>query len=105
VATAEGTGAVTDVEAGRIGSSLEDFLAEEGILEEVQAQALKEVIAWQIEQAMAAQKLSKSAMAARMATSRAQLDRLLDPKNTSVTLHTLQKAAAAVGRRLRLELV
>ena len=96
---------MTDVEAGRIGSSLEDFLAEEGILKEVQAQALKEVIAWQIEQAMAAQKLSKSAMAARMVTSRAQLDRLLDPKNTSVTLHTLQKAAAAVGRRLRLELV
>lgn len=96
---------MTETEKGRIGSSFDDFLKEEGIYEEVQAQALKEVIAWQIEQAIKAQNLTKSAMARRMATSRAQLDRLLDPKNTSVTLHTLQKAAAVVGRRLRLELV
>ena len=71
----------------------------------MQAQALKEVIAWQTEQEMKAKQITKSAMAERMQTSRAQLDRLLDPKNTSVTLHMLQKAAAVVGRRLRLELV
>ena len=94
-----------ETELGRIGSSLEDFLDEEGIREEVQAQALKEVLAWQIAQEMSAAGLSKTAMAKRMATSRAQLDRLLDPTNTSVTLHTLQKAAMVVGRRLRLELV
>ena len=96
---------MTETERGRIGSSFEDFLKEEGIYEEVQAQALKEVIAWQIEQAMRTGGITKTAMAKRMATSRAQLDRLLDPNNTSVTLHTLQKAAAVVGRRLRLELV
>jgi antitoxin HicB len=105
VEAVEGVGAVTDAERGSIGSPFEDFLEEEGIREEVQAQALKEVLAWQIEQAMKAQSLTKSAMARRMETSRAQLDRLLDPTNTSVTLHTLQKAAAVVGRRLRLELV
>jgi hypothetical protein len=71
----------------------------------MKAQALKEVLAWQIEREMKAAQLTKTAMAKRMATSRAQLDRLLDPTNTSVTLHTLQKAAAVVGRRLRLELV
>ena len=63
------------------------------------------MLAWQIEQEMKAAGLTKTAMARRMSTSRAQLDRLLDPMNTSVTLHTLQKAAAVVGRRLRLELV
>jgi hypothetical protein len=96
---------MTEVEKGHIGSSFESFLDEEGIREELQAQALKEVLAWQLEEAMKAEKLTKAAMAKRMDTSRAQLDRLLDPKNTSVTLHTLQKAAAVVGRRLRLELV
>lgn len=100
----ERAGAVTQVEKGHIGSSFDDFLEEEGIREEVQAQALKEVLAWQLEQAMNTEKLTKTAMAKRMETSRAQLDRLLDPKNTSVTLHTLQKAAAVVGRKLRLEL-
>ena len=94
-----------DAEQGRIGSSFDDFLDEDGIREEVQAQALKEVLAWQIEQEMKAAHLTKTAMARRMATSRAQLDRLLDPANTSVTLHTLQRAATVVGRRLRLELV
>ena len=96
---------MTELEKGHIGSSFDDFLEEEGIREEVQAQARTEVLAWQLEQAMQAGKLTKAAMAKRMETSRAQLDRLLDPKNTSVTLHTLQKAAAVVGRRLRLELV
>ena len=88
-----------------VGSSFHDFLAEEGLLEEATEHAVKRVLAWQIEQEMKARKLTKTAMAQRMATSRAQLDRLLDPKNTSVTLHTLQRAAAVLGRRLRLELV
>jgi hypothetical protein len=96
---------MTNTEQGRIGSSLEDFLDKESIGEEVQAQALKEVLAWQIAQEMSAAGLSKTAMAKRMATSRAQLDRLLDPTNTSVPLRTLQMAALVVGRRLRLELV
>ena len=96
---------MSEGEKGRIGSSFDDFLDEAGIREEVEAQALKEVLAWQIEQEMKAVGLTKSAMARRMSTSRAQLDRLLDPANTSVTLHTLQKAASVVGRRLRLELV
>ena len=88
-----------------IGSSFEDFLKEEGIYEEVQAQAVKEVLAWQIEQAIKTQGLTKAEMARRMQTSRVQLDRLLDPKNTSVTLHTLQRAAAILGKRVRLDLV
>ena len=95
---------MSEGEKGRIGSSFDDFLDEEGIREEVEMQALKEVLAWQIEQEMKAVGLTKSAMARRMSTSRAQLDRLLDPANASVTQHTLQKAAAVVGRRLRLEL-
>jgi antitoxin HicB len=88
-----------------IGSSFEDFLKGEGIYEEVQAQAVKEVLAWQIEQAIKTQGLTKTEMARRMQTSRVQLDRLLDPKNTSVTLHTLQRAAAILGKRVRLDLV
>jgi antitoxin HicB len=88
-----------------IGSSLDDFLAEEGLLEEATEHAIKRVLAWQIEQEMQARKLTKTAMAKRMETSRAQLDRLLDPNNSSVTLHTLQRAAAVLGKRLRLELV
>lgn len=88
-----------------IGSSFEDFLKEEGIYEEVTASAIKRVIAWQIEEAMKAQGITKSEMAKRMNTSRAQLDRLLDPDNDRVQLDTMQRAAAAVGRRLRLELV
>jgi antitoxin HicB len=88
-----------------IGSSLDDFLAEEGLLEEATEHAIKRVLAWQIEREMQARKLTKTAMARRMETSRAQLDRLLDPKNSSVTLHTLQRAAAVLGKRLRLELV
>ena len=88
-----------------IGSSFEDFLKEEGMYEEVTASAIKRVIAWQIEEAMKAQGITKSEMAKRMKTSRAQLDRLLDPDNDRVQLDTMQRAAAAVGRRLRLELV
>lgn len=88
-----------------IGSSLDDFLAEEGILERVNARALKRVIAWQLSQAMDAKQLTKTEMADRMGTSRTAVDRLLDPANGSVTLLTLERAASAVGKRLRIELV
>jgi antitoxin HicB len=87
-----------------IGSSFESFLDEEGILEECTAVAIKRVLARQIERAMRERGLSKSAMARAMRTSRPQRDRRLDPANPSVTLDTLQRAAAAVGRKLRLEL-
>ncbi len=90
---------------GTIGSSFDVFLTEEGILEICEEQALKQILADQIIAAMQKDSLTKSAMAARMQTSRRALDRLLDPKNTGVTLHTLQRAALAVGRQLRLELV
>ena len=88
-----------------VGSSLDDFLKEEGILEQTRAAALKEVIAWQVQQAMKRKKISKVEMARRMNTSRAALDRLLDPGNASVTLQTLCRAAQAIGRDLRIELV
>ena len=87
------------------GSRLDDFLKDEGVLEAFQAAAIKEVIAWQLEQAMEKKKLSKTAMAARMKTSRAQLNRLLDPKDGNVTIETLQRAAAILGRKVRVELV
>jgi DNA-binding Xre family transcriptional regulator len=80
-----------------IGSNFDDFLAEEGLLEDATATAMKRVIAWQIEQEMKAQKLSKTAMAAKMHTSRAALNRLLDATDTSLTLTTLASAAAALG--------
>ena len=89
---------------GRIGSSFDDFLAEEGILGECEERAIKRILADQVKAAMEKEGLSKTAMAARMETSRRALDHLLDPDNTSVTLHTLQRAAAAVGRRLHLDL-
>jgi len=87
-----------------IGSDFDDFLAEEDMLEEVTAVAVKRVIAWQIEQEMSAQKLTKTAMAKKMRTSRASLNRLLDENDTSLTLTTLAGAAAALGRRVKLEL-
>jgi antitoxin HicB len=87
-----------------IGSSLDEFLKDEGILEEARAVAAKRVIAWQLQQQMTAAGISKTAMAARMATSRRQLDRVLNPDDGNVTLETLQRAARAVGRELRLEL-
>ena len=89
----------------QIGGLVEDWLKEEGIYEEATTAAIKRVLAWQLEQAMKEGKLTKSAMAKRMQTSRPQLDRLLDPDNGNVTLDTLTKAAAAVGRKVRLELV
>jgi antitoxin HicB len=88
-----------------VGGRFDDWLKEEGIYEEVTTAAMKRVLAWQIEQAMLEGGLSKSAMARRMATSRPQLDRLLDPENGNVTLDTIAKAAAAVGRKVRLELI
>ena len=88
-----------------IGSSFDDFLREEGIYEETTAIAIKRVLARQIAQQMEAQKLSKASMARRMHTSRAALDRLLDPANDAVTLNTLFKAASAVGRQIHFELV
>jgi antitoxin HicB len=87
------------------GSDFDDFLKEEGILEEVEIKAAKRAVALQLEKMMKSQKLSKKAMAERMHTSRAALDRLLDTSNTSVTLHTLGKAAQVVGRKLKVELV
>jgi predicted XRE-type DNA-binding protein len=87
-----------------LGGSFNDFLEEEGILEECTETAIKRVLAWQIEQEMKKNNLSKSAMARKMNTSRSSLDRILDPINESVTLHTLKKAAHAVGRTIKLEL-
>jgi len=84
--------------------SFDEFLAKDGLLAEVEDAAIKENIADQIKVAMDKKGLSKTAMAARMKTSRRQLDRLLDPANGSVTLTTLRRAASAVGRNLRVEL-
>lgn len=88
-----------------VGSRFEDFLAEEGILEEVTAVAVKRVLAWQIEESMKQKGLTKTAMAARMHTSRASLNRLLDEEDTSLTLTTLAKAAAVLGKGVRILLV
>jgi hypothetical protein len=88
-----------------IGSTFDSYLREEGIYEDVSAAAIKRVVARQIEAAMHQEKLTKAEMARRMHTSRAALNRLLDPDNEAVTLGTLRKAAAVVGRELRLELV
>lgn len=87
-----------------IGSSFEDFLNEAGIADEVTAEAVKRVLAWQLEQSRLAQGLSKSALARKMGTSRTQVERLLDPTNAQVQLDTLQRAAKALGRRLVIEL-
>ena len=90
---------------GRVGSSFDDFLKEEGIYGEVTARAIKRVIARQLDALMGEEGLTKTELAKRMKTSRAQLDRLLDPENESVTLGTLTRAAQAVGRQLRMELI
>ncbi len=97
--------AIKKTARGRIGGLLDDFLKEDGIYETVQAGALKKVVAFQLEQAMKSQKLTKVEMAKRMKTSRSQLDRLLDPANDAVSLQTLIRAASVVGREVRLELV
>ena len=88
-----------------VGSSFDSWLREEGIYGEASANAINRVVARQVEAAMQEKGISKSEMARRMHTSRAALDRLLDPENAAITLSTLQKAAAVVGREIRLELV
>jgi antitoxin HicB len=87
-----------------MGSSIDDFLKGEGIFEEAQAQAVKEVVAWQLAEAMKKRKISKNKMAALLKTSRTQVDRLLNPKD-DITLSSLQRAAAMVGRRVSIELI
>jgi predicted transcriptional regulator len=87
------------------GSTLDSFLEEEGVLAEFQAKAIKEVIAWQLAEAMRERKLSKNRLATMMHTSRTQVNRLLDPNDGNVTIETLQRAAAVVGRRVELQLV
>jgi antitoxin HicB len=82
------------------GSSFNSFLEEEGIREETEAVAFKRVLAWQLEQAMQKQQKTKRAMAKQLHTSRSQLDRLLDPRNVSVTLDTMARAARALGKRI-----
>ena len=87
-----------------MGSSIDDFLKGEGIFDETQAQAFKEVVAWQLAEAMKKRKISKKKMAMLLKTSRTQVDRLLDAKD-DITLSSLQRAAAIVGRRVAIELV
>jgi predicted XRE-type DNA-binding protein len=87
------------------GSTLDEFLEEEGTRETFQAVAIKEVLAWQIEQAMKAKGLSRKRLAAEMGTSRSQISRLLDPSDGNVTLVTLQRAAELLGRKVRFELL
>jgi hypothetical protein len=92
------------IRKSRMGSSIDDFLKQEGIFEEAQAQAVKEVVAWQLDEAMKKRKISKNRMAALLKTSRTQVDRLLNPKS-DITLSTLQRAATIVGRRVLIELI
>jgi DNA-binding Xre family transcriptional regulator len=87
-----------------IGSNFDDFLAKEGLLAETETVAVKRVIAYQVEQMMKEQNLTKTEMSRRMNTSRAALERLLDPANQSITLQTLERAAKALGRRLQITL-
>ncbi len=87
-----------------LGSNFDDFLKDEGILAETEAIAVKRVIAFQIEEMMKKKHLSKTALAEKMQTSRSALNRLLDPTNVSITLQTLEKAALALGKRLRIKL-
>ncbi len=86
------------------GSNFDDFLAEEGILEEVSARALKRLLALQFAEIMEATKINKSQLAESLQTSRTQVDRLLDPTNTAITLASLDRLARAVGKQLRIEL-
>jgi antitoxin HicB len=87
-----------------LGSSIDDFLKTENVFEEAQAQAIKEVVAWQLAKAMKKRKISKARMAVLLKTSRSQVDRILDPKR-DITLGSLQRAAALVGRRVSIELM
>ena len=96
---------MSEPNGGKPGSTLDALLAEEGILEQATEHAIKGVLAWQIDQEMKARNLTKAAMARRMQTSPAQLDCLLGPENSSVTLHTQHRAAAILGKRPRVELI
>ena len=87
-----------------IGSNFDDFLEEEGVLAEAEAIAVKRVLAFQFEELMKAQKLNKTQLAKRMKTSRSALERLLDPDNPSVTLLTLERAARALGKNIKIEI-
>jgi antitoxin HicB len=87
-----------------VGSDFDDFLREEGMLEDVEALAVKRLVAFELRRTIEKERVSKTELAARMGTSRSQLNRLLDPDNQSVTLATLAKAAAALGKRLRVSL-
>jgi len=87
------------------GSTVESFLEEQGILADAEAVALKRVIAWQIEQAMAAKGITKNAMAKRLSTSRTQVDRLLDPAHVGISLDTIARAAKAVGKRVAFQVI
>ena len=88
-----------------IGSSFDDFLVQEGILEEVESGAIKKIIAYQLQEAIQKEQLTKTSLAVQLETSRAAVNRLLDPENESITLLTLKKAANVLGKKLRLELV
>jgi DNA-binding Xre family transcriptional regulator len=88
-----------------IGSNFDDFLAADGLLAEATSVAVKRVIAWQIDEAMKSARITKKELAERMGTSRSQLDRLLDESDSGLTLETLSKAAHALGRQVRVELV
>ena len=88
-----------------MGSSFDDFLKDEGVYEEVTAQSIKRVLAWQLQEAMTAKGMTKSEMANLMDTSRSQLDRILDPENVKLQLDTLYKAATVLGREVRVELI
>jgi antitoxin HicB len=92
------------MKANNIGSSFDDFLGEEAMLDEATAVAVKRVIAWQIDQEMKAQNLTKTTMARKMHTSRTALNRLLDATDTSLTLTTLSSAASVPGKKFRIEL-
>jgi DNA-binding Xre family transcriptional regulator len=87
------------------GSTLDSFLEEEGILEEVEAVAIKRVIAWQLTKTMKEKGITKKQMAAQLKTSRSQLDRLLDPENAAVHLETITRAAKVIGKKIRLQMV
>ena len=96
---------MTRAEIDHSGSTIDSFLEEERLLEEVEAAAIKRVIAWQLTETMRAQGVTEKAVADRMSTSRSQPDRLLDPSNPDVHLTTIARAARAVGKRLRIDLV
>ena len=93
------------MENPRLGTSLEDFLIEEGNFAECRATAIKRVLAWQMAEAMKSENISRTEMAARMRTSRSAVARLLDPGNASISLQTMERAAQALGKRLEIQLV